>query len=407
MAQLSSSSRPIVQKIQELSFFRTKIAESRHQVSTEEHADDAESLNIRDKKEEENPFGQNVSETFPLADVFIDVSEPAQLRESIDRILRILFEDPYETPTKDELVMFHARAAALRSASLSRQVGAVIATEEGDVIAVGCNEVPKAGGGLYWTGDVPDRRDHWLGYDPSDRKIHAVLGDILRRDKEDIAKYIEDEKDAIFSAIDDVDMKEKILNRVKSALKETADSEVKRSHVMNLIEFGRAVHAEMAALMDAARRGVSVKGRTLYSTTFPCHGCAKHIVAAGIQRVIYIEPYPKSLAPELYPDSIQVDAPVAENFVSFQPFVGIAPRLFGDIFEAPKRKFRREDLREGKEGKIGDTIKWKKENAILRLRGSPPSYKLSETDSLKSLQKVLEEKGLKIPEFNGKEEDST
>ncbi|MDN3612645.1 hypothetical protein QWZ16_23945 [Vibrio ostreicida] len=26
---------------------------------------------------------------------------------------------------------------------------------------------------------------------------------------------------------------------------------------------------------------------------FPCHNCAKHIVASGIKRVVYVEPYPK------------------------------------------------------------------------------------------------------------------
>jgi deoxycytidylate deaminase len=79
---------------------------------------------------------------------------------------------------------------------------------------------------------------------------------------------------------------------------------------MNVIEFGRAVHAEMAALMDSARRGVPVKNATLYCTTFPCHLCARHIVAAGIRRVVYIEPYPKSLAAQLYPDSIAVESAV-------------------------------------------------------------------------------------------------
>jgi cytidine deaminase len=58
--------------------------------------------------------------------------------------------------------------------------------------------------------------------------------------------------------------------------------ELKRSYIMNIIEFGRTVHAEMAALIDALRRGVNIKGSTLYVTTFPCHECARHIVAAGI-----------------------------------------------------------------------------------------------------------------------------
>lgn len=74
------------------------------------------------------------------------------------------------------------------------------------------------------------------------------------------------------------------------------------------IDYIRAVHAEMAALTDAARHGVSTKGCVLYTTTFPCHDCAKHIVASGIQRVVYVEPYPKSLVQEFYSDSITADS---------------------------------------------------------------------------------------------------
>src|SRR5262249_4899443 len=101
-----------------------------------------------------------------------------------------------------------------------------------------------------------------------------------------------------------------------------------RSRLRNLIEFGRAVHAEMAALVEAARRGVSVSQCTMYVTTFPCHLCARHIVAAGIKHLRYIEPYAKSLAVELYPDSIAVEIAGNSDAVVFEPFVGIAPRQY-------------------------------------------------------------------------------
>jgi deoxycytidylate deaminase len=44
----------------------------------------------------------------------------------------------------------------------------------------------------------------------------------------------------------------------------------------------------MSALLDADRRGVAVQGATLHTTTFPCHNCARHIVGAGIDRVVFI-----------------------------------------------------------------------------------------------------------------------
>src|SRR5205807_7486580 len=99
----------------------------------------------------------------------------------------------------------------------------------------------------------------------------------------------------------------KVDELVDLAFADDPEALMKGSHLVNSIEYFRAVHAEMAAIVDAARRGVPICDAVLYTTTFPCHDCAKHIVAAGIQRVVFIEPYPKSLAPELYLDSIAVD----------------------------------------------------------------------------------------------------
>jgi Cytidine and deoxycytidylate deaminase zinc-binding region len=107
---------------------------------------------------------------------------------------------------------------------------------------------------------------------------------------------------------------------------------------MNLTEFGRGVHAEMEAILSAGRVGISVRGATLYTTTFPCHNCTKHIVDAGIDRVVYIEPYPKSLARELHSDSIilageeESDGTSGFRRIPFAPFVGIGPRRYMELF---------------------------------------------------------------------------
>ena len=47
-----------------------------------------------------------------------------------------------------------------------------------------------------------------------------------------------------------------------------------RTQFLDIGEFSRPVHAEMAALIDGARRGVALTGHTMYVTTFPCHNCA-------------------------------------------------------------------------------------------------------------------------------------
>ena len=125
-------------------------------------------------------------------------------------------------------------------------------------------------------------------------------------------------------------------NTFREALKDT--------RLDDLTEFGRVVHGEMHALLDAARRGVSTNGATLYCTTFPCHNCAKHIVAAGIKEVRYIAPYPKSLAEDLHPESIVVepDGPTPRR-VRFVPFKGISPAIYAPLFVKTGSKRRKED----------------------------------------------------------------
>ena len=95
-----------------------------------------------------------------------------------------------------------------------------------------------------------------------------------------------------------------VIVRLKNPQKQVeallSNAMLKDSQIMDIIEFGRMIHAEMLAISDAARLGRATEDATLYCTTFPCHLCAKHIVAAGIDRVVFLEPYPKSYAQKLH-----------------------------------------------------------------------------------------------------------
>ena len=113
---------------------------------------------------------------------------------------------------------------------------------------------------------------------------------------------------------------------------------IRKSKVMDLLEFGRIIHAEMSAITDAARLGIEIKQATLYCTTFPCHICAKHIVAAGLDKVVFLEPYPKSYARELHSDSIEIEGSEEVSKVKFIPFMGISPLRYRDFFEKGRRK---------------------------------------------------------------------
>lgn len=305
-----------------------RIARSRHGYQPLQHRGDAERLIRRDEEDSSKRYGQKVSDTFHWADIFVNGTDPKNRQDALKRFVELLFGYSLHTPTRAEQAMFHAKAQALQSASLGRQVGAALANQEGTVIALGANEVPKAGGGTYGPDDERDHRDHVLGHDPSDSMKRDVLADILERLGE--AGWLADTRES--QSINDL---------VDEALFGSCRF-MKEAHFMNLIEFMRPIHAEMAALCDAAYRGVSVRGTTLYVTTFPCHGCAKHLVAAGIARVVYIEPYPKSLTIQLYDDSVMVDVTVeSDEFVQFRAFVGVAPRRFMDWFTMGIRKDQR------------------------------------------------------------------
>jgi len=51
------------------------------------------------------------------------------------------------------------------------------------------------------------------------------------------------------------------------------------------------IHAEMNALIWAAREGISINGATIYVTLEPCSDCSKNIIASGIKRIVYDKAY--------------------------------------------------------------------------------------------------------------------
>jgi len=269
--------------------------------------------------EEEEKLGQRLGRTFPLADFFVTNAARSQIGVHLRRLVRLIFADPYISPSKDEQGMFFAQAAALRSLDLSRQVGAAVVSEEGDVLATGCNEVPKSGGGLYWDSDPEVARDFEQGRDSNVQIKTELLVDAVRR------------------------LKEK--GWLSHSLRRTSDEELAKgalygvdpffrdSRLFDVIEFGRAVHAEMAAITQAARLGIALKDARMFCTTFPCHICARHIVSAGLKELVFIEPYEKSRTNELFADSISVEPhEPSPKRVNFRSFVGVAPRRYMDFF---------------------------------------------------------------------------
>lgn len=265
-------------------------------------------------------YGQKVAKLFYEADYFVDNSEEGNedvtetaMNEPLQRFVDIIVNKKIVRPSIHEAAMYQAHAAQMQSACLSRQVGAALVDKNHNVVAVGLNDVPKAGGGLYgqeFTTNIGN--DARCAYKDtpvcsSNVEQNVIINELLTEFPELVA---EESK------------KEEVVDKIRN------------TRIGGLIEFSRAVHAEMNAILSAAISGVSPKGCRLYVSTYPCHYCARHIVTAGIDEVQFIEPYPKSKATELHDDSITTDVSGWEppsaggNKVLFRPFVGVAPKFY-------------------------------------------------------------------------------
>lgn len=332
------------------------IAKSYNVTDDEKYRENSKKLIKLDSERANTSLGQSLTKTFHRGDFFLRTAD--NLETDLTRFFKIFFGCPFETPKRDEFFIFEAKSNSLRSADLSRQVGAIITNSNNDIVARGCNEVPVFKGGAYWPDNniSDDNRDYKQGRDFNAVKKHEILEELL--------EFLKEEGILITPSSEskNLNSSEIVNNLVYGKFNKKFSS----LRVSNLIEFGRVVHAEMHALMEAARRGLSVQDGSLYCTTFPCHMCARHIIAAGILRVVYIEPYPKSMTKELYSESVTIDAKLLgssqqgpspiQKSVSFVPFEGIAPSVYQELFNFKKRKDDR-----------GYTVEWEPRTAMPSL----------------------------------------
>ena len=281
--------------------------------------------------DDDKKHGQHVANAFHLADFFVDNTTDREnkgsanphwrVNEDLNHLVKIITHSELIRPELPETAMYHANSAQMQSACLSRQVGAAVVDKHGNVIATGTNEVPKAGGGVYGESlSLKDEEDGRCAFFKDGSKRFCRNTDEQNKIIDNLLEEIPELKDA------------------KPERKQPLKRELRRTRIGSLLEFSRAVHAEMDALLSAGRKGVPLLGCSVFVTTYPCHYCARHIVAAGIDEVQYIEPYPKSEALSLHPDSIAVEGTGWKrpsdggHQVLFRPFSGIAPRLYKRAF---------------------------------------------------------------------------
>lgn len=274
---------------------------------------------------EEIAHGQKVTKTFTNADYFLRVdykdSEILEkqtgdkakkyIHNQLKRFFNLLLGNGIITPTKDETAMYLASSAAKNSACLNRQVGASITDENGDVIAVGWNDVPKSGGNLYQGSSDNDVED----FRCMNFENHGCVNDDRKKKlTENIVKKL---------------IESKVIGEL---YKDKTIGVISKTRVDSLIEYCRAVHAEMHALVIGSQNtGKKMKGGKLFCTTYPCHNCAKHLILAGIKKIYFIEPYRKSLSIDLHNDSITENEEDDKKVVILM-YNGVAPRRYMELF---------------------------------------------------------------------------
>lgn len=346
------------------------IAQSSPDLTPQQCIDAARELVDLDMFERTDPHGQRIDEVFHLGDAFIHGKNEDTIRETVERFIHAFFGKNSISPTRDEYGSYIAASASLRSLDLARQVGAAIFSPKGEVISLGCNEVPKFGGGTYWADDGDTHRDFDDGIDPNRTEKNRIIYDFLST-LEKLKLFKEGlTADALFAD-----------SKVRTDIKDAA--------VSDITEFGRMTHAEMTALCDAARLGRPTAGATVFVTTFPCHNCAKHLVAGGVKRVVFIEPYPKSKALDLHEDATVLDER-SDTKVVFEHFVGISPRRYRDIFEKSSRR--------GKDGNLAD---WYHGTPMPLLEDKGPSYIWYEQSAvMTTLVELAKEYGVEVPDLD-------
>lgn len=79
----------------------------------------------------------------------------------------------------------------------------------------------------------------------------------------------------------------------------------------------RTTHAEANAVGYAARAGVSLYGSVAYVTCHPCPDCLKLLIASGVCKIVYLEPY--------HSDKDHISTEIAKRQVVLELYQGAHP----------------------------------------------------------------------------------
>ena len=247
----------------------------------------------RDERDPDSILGQQVRKAFHQADFFLDNGINAKggharnYDTDLNRFVEIMEGGSLIRPNAAETAMYSAYSAAHRSSCLSRQVGAAITNEKGDLIATGVNEVPAFDGGVYHDGHAGEgnRCFKWAWWNKLEGDIplaqqQPCCHNTRKKNelKVSIAKWMGENISSLFSnskypvpANDEMDLHEVERNTLRDDLSQFFNKFDEKEHdgnilldgmpgIGDLIEYSRSIHAEMDAVLTAARGGAKLHG---------------------------------------------------------------------------------------------------------------------------------------------------
>ncbi len=223
----------------------------------------------------ENFISQNIQDCISSSDLFIVNNGKAnsnnflELYGQIIKYISLIMHPGLVTPSLDEKMMQVAYTAKLNSGCLSRQVGASITNKYGSLKAIGWNSVPE--------GQTPCllRSVEELNYSTQSNSFSVY------EKSSEFREYV--------TGVKLVNSKKGLNNSFCFKAIYTKNKEKERGNQVHT----RSLHAEENAFMQLAKYGAeAIKGGTLYSTASPCELCAKKAYQLGMERVVYIDPYP-------------------------------------------------------------------------------------------------------------------
>ncbi len=218
---------------------------------------------------------QDIQGCLQRADIYIDSgADKDQEKTLVNQIIKFicLAKKPgIITPTPAERCMQIAYTSKLNSGCLSRQVGAVVTSNNYSVKAVGWNDAPygQVPCNLRSVEDAGAKKDK-IAYSPFE------LNDKEFQNRIEI-------KIAKFEKISDKGYNHSYCFKSEyNAIK----NDKNQVHT-------RSLHAEENAFLQVSKDGGSgVQGGFLFTTASPCELCAKKAYQLGMTKIFYIDPYP-------------------------------------------------------------------------------------------------------------------